>query len=41
MIREMMGIIQLKKYRTMKQRYGNHDNTEMHARMKRLEERNK
>ena len=38
MVREMMGIIQLKKYRTMKQRYGTTNDNDIQERMKSLEE---
>ena len=38
MIREMIGIIQLKKYRAMKQRYGNSD-SELTQKMTELEQR--
>lgn len=39
MVREMVGIIQLKKYRVMKQRYGSNDQDEVVLKMQALEER--
>jgi hypothetical protein len=41
MVREMVGVIQLKKYRTMKRRYDTKDNNSLEAAMKRLEEKGK
>lgn len=39
MVREMIGIIQLKKYRAMKQRYGTNESDELTLKMKELEQR--
>jgi hypothetical protein len=39
MVREMIGIIQLKKYRTMKQRYDKPPLEDLTVAMKRLEEK--
>ena len=39
MVREMIGIIQLKKYRAMKKRYGASDRDELTLKMQELEQR--
>ena len=37
MVKEMIGIIQLKKYRAMKQRYGANDESELNRKIQDLE----